>query len=454
MVWWSSRARPTLSKVLGRSRSVCAVAMVFLLWAAMMMGPTITADGGLVWHTTRNAPSGSGAVAVAMNRAGAAAVVWIEGQNPDTSVVAVHRSAGGSWSPPAVLTAAGAITNAPRVAIDDAGNIAVVWRRAPTPAPARLEFSYRRTGGAWSVPLRISPPVDPGGLFGHVGLPDIAFKPSGQLVVTWSAVQYRKNTVFVRTRLLDGSWTKLKALGYGLASRVVVDSKGTAFVVFLRLGAETGDDLLVTRRRDDGSWTNPRMLSDGVMAVWSFAVAADGRGNVIIAWGGDYWGEYPEPPLPPDGARVMAAVHRADSVWGHRLTLAKRNLSSPGLAMGADGTALVTWEATDLVTRARVRTRSGTWRPVETVVGSVGGVDAFGNQMLLYGEPSSNDPEMTRILAVFRPRDGAWGEPAAVSGYEKYPSVDAAMGGERGAIVGWYSQGGFPTTVHYRHAGP
>jgi hypothetical protein len=432
--------------------------MVCLLWAAMMMGPTITADGGLVWHATRNAPSGSNRVAVAMNRAGAAAVVWIEGEMGD-SVAAVHRSPGGSWSPPAVLTSAGAITDAPRVAIDDAGNIAVVWRRAPTPAPERLEFSYRRAGGAWSKPVRISPL--PAGPFRRIlGLPDIAFKPSGQLVVSWSVTVTESSTqpVYVRTRRLDGSWTKPKALGDGRAPRVVVDSEGTVFVGFLRgrPGSDIEyDDLLVARRRDDGSWTNPRMLSDGVMAVWSFAVAADGRGNVIIAWGGDYWGgEYPEPPLPRDGTRVMAAVHRADSGWGHRLTLAKGNRSSPALAMGADGTALVTWGAFDLGIRARVRTRSGAWLPVETVVGSVGGVDAFGNQMLLYGEPSPTDPEKSRIVAVFRPRDGAWGEPAAVSGYEKYPAVNAAMGGERGAIVGWYSRGGFPTTVHYRYAGP
>ena len=195
---------------------------------------------------------------------------------------------------------------------------------------------------------------------------DIAFKPSGELVVAWIAAERRGadlvHVVYVRTRRLDGSWTKPKAVGFGVQSRVVVDSEGTVFVAFLR-PATTGDHLMVSRRRDDGSWANPQLLSNRSRAASFFEIAADAtreRDHHMERAASHIRRRLPSPSDP------VGRPWRWKR-WAARLTLAEGSPSAyvAQVAMGADGTALVAW--TDEQTRARVRRRGGIWRQAESI---------------------------------------------------------------------------------------
>jgi hypothetical protein len=418
------------------------------LSVAMMSVPAVAGDG-LAWHEIRTAASPAHSVSVAMNRAGASAVIWVG----DGVIGAVHRSPPGEWKAPEVVATAGEVVGTPRVAIDDTGNVAATWARDPANGGPRLAANYLPVGGAWSTPVRISAPNIAGPF-------DIAFKPSGELVVTWIADEHRGadlvHVVYVRTRRVDGSWTKPKSVGFGMQSRVVVDSEGTAFVTFLRPNASTGDDLVVSRRRDDGSWTNPRLLSEGTRAASFFDAAADVRGNVIVNWN-----ESPGSSRDESGHRIRSIIHRAGGGWAVPLTLVNGSTSAyvAQVAMGADGTALTAWTV-GRDTWARVRTRGGVWRQAEALVHCDGyprplvAVDAFGNQMVMCHWGSGSVGE--RITAAFRPRGGMWGPALPVSDYEKDVVVDdLAMGGNRGVVVAWDMMWPRWTPhVRYRHAGP
>ena len=206
-------------------------------------------------------------------------------------------------------------------------------------------------------------------------------------------------------------------------------------------------------------------------------LAADGRGNVIITWnespatsGDDYRvigsgrpsmaleaGESPTTSGDDDrghGSWRPSMGLKADGVssdLGGRVAEAR---SAPGChgrrrnsARRLDGTE----------TRARVRTRGGTWRQVETIVlrttpaRSVASMRSGIRWCCATGFRGSDGE---RIRIAVRARGGAWGA-SFVSEYEKDIVVDdLAMGGNWGAIVGWDMTFRLWTPhVHYREAG-
>ena len=134
---------------------------------------------------------------------------WLQGLKPTISRFIPGAGPGTGWQTPETLEATGngpyyAFT--PNVAINAAGNIAVVWDSlktcAPNPATGAVK-GRRRMGGVWDPPLASPPsqfdtaPCDKG-----AGEPDVGIDGQGRIHVVWveqDSTGYR----FIHTRDVD-----------------------------------------------------------------------------------------------------------------------------------------------------------------------------------------------------------------------------------------------------------
>jgi PKD domain len=127
-------------------------------WRRSATGPAIVQaafrPGGGNWGSAVDlgtAGTGHSHVQVAINDAGAAAVVWLDG----TALRGAGRAhSTGAWSPATTIATNVADVGA-RLAMNPTGNAVVVWANKATGA---IRAAIRPTGGAWQPPVRVSSP--------------------------------------------------------------------------------------------------------------------------------------------------------------------------------------------------------------------------------------------------------------------------------------------------------
>lgn len=150
-------------------------AAVWLFEAGQEQGVMAALGGGVSWGTPAVLESKTGPlfsvpdVAANSTREDSIAV-WLLGG----TVRAASSEGGSAWSAPVTLGGAEA---APQVAIDDAGDAAVVWATAS----GEVQAVYRRAGGAWGPVATLASGADPG-----LGTPQVAIDADGDAVVVWA----------------------------------------------------------------------------------------------------------------------------------------------------------------------------------------------------------------------------------------------------------------------------
>src|SRR5262249_26599096 len=180
---------------------------------------------------------------VALNDAGRAAVIWVHDIGRDRVVQATYRTGASEPFPnPSDLSAAVLEVRSHHVALDAAGNAAVVWaeRHANDFDVAGEIRSVAQ--GTWGAPAVLSTnPVTAG--------PSLAVTPAGEAFAVWiegSAV------LLAHANLASGAWDPPTTLARnGAAADVAVDAAGNALVVWTladRAGIETA------ARPAGGSW--------------------------------------------------------------------------------------------------------------------------------------------------------------------------------------------------------
>jgi hypothetical protein len=148
----------------------------------IVQGATRPASGS--WETPDDlseAGENAQSPAVAVDNAGSAVAVWSGSDGGPTVIIqSAARPAGGPWLEPIDLSATGvSAAEAPRVAVDSAGNAAAVWERS-NGSPTTVQATTRPAAGAWLEPIDLS----------EIGKsatePQLALDPSGDGVAVWS----------------------------------------------------------------------------------------------------------------------------------------------------------------------------------------------------------------------------------------------------------------------------
>jgi hypothetical protein len=277
---------------------------------------------------------------LAVNAAGALAVVWNVFDGAHTVVQARFRSAAGAYSAVDTISAPGSDAYEPEVAIDGAGNATAVMARGPgTPANDYIDVSFRPAAGPWGASTPLSAV---GGYEPHV-----AMNAAGNAVATWSRVDgsnvTRVEAAFRPAGSAWGAGVPISAPRSGGAfvqePRVALGTAGAAVAVWT--GSNGTNSIIQSASRTggvSGMWGAAQNLSVGGANASNPRIAVAGAGSAVATW---------QRGLSPVVAQ--AAARTAAGTWGspQTISITDTTASSPEVAADATGNAVAAWPGSD-----------------------------------------------------------------------------------------------------------
>lgn len=331
------------------------------------------APGGQ-WPSTPTplSPAGIGDAVLAVSPAGAAVVVWTN----SPLLQASYRPAGGAWGPTEMVANTGGPYSHLRIALDDAGNVAVTWYRNTSTSTALVEVALRSVSSGW-LPVDTMPP----GPREIETQPDVAFERTGDVVLVWGSdtaiPSYTR--LLASTRSLASTWSAPVELSPPTTSAqdVSLNSNRSGTVV------ATWHDVNSVRAavRTGGAWGPANVLASpgGIGSLADIGRAAvDAAGNVTTLWS-----RY-------DSAtwRVEASSRPAGGAWqlpATTLSADANGSTQPVLAGSDSGHAAATWrqsDGTNVRIAAAIRPAGGSW-PGSPLFVSTAGVDAESGSVVI-----------------------------------------------------------------------
>ena len=180
------------------------------------------------------------------------------------------------------------LSSGPRISVDSAGNINVVWTNIVynPGAPAKTQIYFSRSindGLNWSQPVNISNPLE------YSGSPAFALDSSGNINVVWND-RTPGNLDIYFNRSTDGGETWSQAVNLSdkmdinYSDDIAVDSAGNINVIWS--DDSLGQLFLNFRRSTDNgaTWSQVVSVSNDIRApLWS-AMALDAAGNIDVVW--------------------------------------------------------------------------------------------------------------------------------------------------------------------------
>ncbi len=165
---------------------------------------------------------------VAVDSKGDAVVVWTL---EDGGVQSASRPAGGAWSAPVTLSATAQRLTNPQVAVDPKGDAVAVWSLFDSPNGFTVKSAQRLAGGAWSAPVSLPAAGDFSDPHARLSIDS-----QGDAVAVWRG----PDGIQSARRPAGGAWsTAVSLFGRGHDPEVAVNPRGDAVAVWLR-GGEYG----------------------------------------------------------------------------------------------------------------------------------------------------------------------------------------------------------------------
>ena len=303
---------------------------------------------------------------VAVDRRGAATVVWSQAYAGTVRVRAATRSASGRWSAPHWLSSRSKLGVNPRVASSPAGTV-VFWQQGRPFGDPRLLSRYRPRGGGWGPTVRLDEKK-----FVQLGPAQAVVDPSGSAVVTWDEERQSRccaGRVRVATYVPGTGWsvdTLFQRSNHSHQPQIDLADDGTVTVAWADY-----DKILVAHRSAAGVWSSPEqvfLLGDSA-APDLVGVGTTDAGGTVVGW----------TRLDLDSGRrgdVLSVQASPGAPWS-RERVSKPEAEPfftpffPTLAVDEDGGATMTWQVQTSDPRgwyrvfARHRLPDGTWeKPV------------------------------------------------------------------------------------------
>ena len=280
---------------------------------------------------------------VALNAAGDVIVVWWQEYGNGIYQVYKAERQGGNWSTPAnlddYLSMAGTSAAYPQVALNDAGDAVVVWKQHGI-------YKAERRRGSWNMPANIDDHLSPGGT--GADSPQVAMNAAGDAVVVWMQDDGGNYLQIYKAEFHAGSWSKPTDLDdhlsvggtHAYSPQVALNTAGDAVVVWWQ--SDGSFNQAYKAERHGGNWTVPTNLDDHLSFAGTHAsspqVALNAAGNAVVVWvqydGNDSQVYKAE--------RQDSSLNTPTSLADH-LSIAGTNASSPQVALNAAGDAVMLW---------------------------------------------------------------------------------------------------------------
>lgn len=313
------------------------------------------------------------------------------------------------------------------IAVDEAGNAAVIWEAESTVEPETwvAEVATRPAGGEWSAPKVLSP-------FAHgeeIGLPGdpvmpaqydtaIAFGPDDEVIAVWGRDTGEGHQIEESTLpTFGGHWGSAEPLTRvdqeSYAPTIAIGPEGLAIVAW---GSNNTEAVEAVERPHGGSWSNPITFGKPASEEHAYTptVKFDDLGDALMVWygahmsvskegivsdyrpaGGSWQGEVAATPeasivgeqtfafdAAGDATMVYSfytgSVYRSEVVelphggsWTSPTILDATGMSHPQVAVDAANDAVVDWQTygdgDPLRVQATSRVAGGSWEPVTTL---------------------------------------------------------------------------------------
>lgn len=423
------------------------------------MAPVARASSGWVSPSTLFVTGADDPARTAMDSSGDTVAVWAQSDGSNTRVESAYRPAGGTFSAPVTVSAAGENASCPALATDSSGNVTVAWLRSDG-ANEIVQASYGQLGGSLSSPANISASGVNAGCPQVVtsagGAVTVAFT-SGSAPVVMQAVSRAPGQAFgppvAACDSTESVQTFALAGGPGAHASVLcaeqAQNSGSNEIVEGVIGSNadstlaTSSDLLLftalaINARGDAvaAWrtfhdaspsaeTVQAASNPGGQSAWGSAVTIDNGANAPGIFGLSQWLEWGPPvaSIDPNGNSIVAwysAAGLIQSIYqpygqsfgaGTTVSLLSESAGPPVIATNAHGDTVVAWS----------QSNGQDNRPEASVAGP-GEPLAQGVPMSASGAvPSSAavDPSGNAVVAWSKP-DGA-GFDTGVTGFEATP---------------------------------
>jgi hypothetical protein len=305
-------------------------------------------SGGGWGSPDRIARPGVGALPrVALNDAGRAAVIWVHDIGRDRVLQATYRTGPTTPFPnPSDLSAAVLGVRNHHVALDRAGNAAVVWAEDHGGAFDVAAEMRSAASGVWGAPVVLSTGAASAG-------PSLAVSPGGEAFAIWvegAAVQV------ARGNLATGSWESPVALSRnaGVDAAIAVNAAGDAVAIWA-LGDRPGVEASI--RPAGGPWGDPVALPDGAQFPASagpdVGFGADGTAVAVWVSGGTSL------------QSLRSAARARGGSWSRPVEVASGHASDPNVSVDPQGNAIAVWTDRARLLAAVRPVAAGAWQPAE-----------------------------------------------------------------------------------------
>ncbi|MBS1895033.1 MAG: PKD domain-containing protein [Actinobacteria bacterium] len=340
---WSAAQRisATSPSAQGAKVGVDAAGDVTVVWEQgegetfVIYGADLPAGGS--WstpHAISDVAGNSRVPALAVSSAGEATVLWSEeeGHSSRTRIRSSWRSGGGSWTTPTWLDSATGPEWGPQLAVAADGTVTAAWEGSN-----QIDTATRPEGGGWSAVAVLLPNTS---AESFASSPSLAVASTGAAVIAWrDEIEEEGNVIEGAVRPAGGSWSAVARLssigGDPFAPQVGIDKAGNATAVW-RMKSGGQWVIEAAEAPAGGSWTSPAQISTpGVHAFFpDLAVTPDGE--AVAAWERS------------DGTntRIETAVHPAGGAWAAPTihSQAGANAEHPALAADGVGDMALAWE--------------------------------------------------------------------------------------------------------------
>ena len=379
---------------------------------------------------------------IAVDPLGNATAVWYHSAAGVGLVRASHRPAGGSWSAPLTISDPDRFAESPDVVVDRSGAVTAAWYAAAPVGGNQIESARLPVGGSWGSPTLVGAAQLTG--------PRLAVDNAGVVTVVW--LEFRSEYI-VRVSSLapGGSWTIGKDLSNtavgSINPQIAVDpSTGAAVAVWHTFD---GTSLIYASRRPPGGAWSPAQLVSGLgeNANPNPRVSIDPQGNATVVFG-KYFTDHYE-------AFWSSAPQIGTWSNPQRLSTPGKTVSEVAVTAVSSGETVATWteqlDATQVV-RASSRSVSGTWSaavPLSDPTGSAGGLSmAAGADGSTYALWQWNSGDSHPLQLGTRRPGGVWSAPVDVAAQPAYtPDATHAIGVDDDGDVAVAYLNGSPSPV-------
>jgi hypothetical protein len=275
---------------------------------------------------------------------GAAVYVWIqqpETPSADERVLARGRSASGDLRPIRNLSPMRDAVEDVHVAVDSEGDAVFVWE-ARVQGLTRIEGRTLSASGLLSPLLVLSAPDQ------RAINPQVAVDSAGEAVFTWQRFDTGASAFRVDTRALaaDGTLGSISQVSSSRWSstgpQVAVNPSGAGLFVWESTDPDDGGSRIEMRGlTPDGTLVRRQTISDDSGTESDPRVAIDDSGAGLFAW------HVAQGSREQLRLRPRSALGALGPMQAARTVLSPESLSSPRIALDADGDAVAAWERFD-----------------------------------------------------------------------------------------------------------